>query len=148
MLSEQTSRLERSILNRQTGENDMTLSSSEVDKRMPVWEALSELFVGKELQEYDYQYIADTLSQSGYSMDVLETILRNEVTPVFRENIGVFSIPEMEGWNRETIKAVILDHLNKPQRFLQMIWFWRQRHVRQPPIIVQDRWHNVKHLLS
>lgn len=137
-------RLGRFILVPQLDDNDMDLSSLEIDKRTPVWEALSELFVGKELQEYDYRYIADVLSRSGYSLDVLETILQDEVTPVFRENIGIFSIPEMEGWNSEAIKSAILNHLNRPKHFLQRIWSWKRQDKRRLPTIVQDRWHNVK----
>ena len=125
----------------------MTLSSQEVEKRAPVWEALAELFVGKELQEYDYQYIARSLRNCGYPTDVLETILRDEVTPVFRSNIGVLSIPEMEGWSGDTIKSAVLDHLENT-RLASRIRSWLRPQAPRPPTVVQDRWDKVKRLLT
>ena len=73
------------------------------ERRAPVWEALSELFVGKELQDYDYAGIAKTLRLSGYSVDELEKVLREEVAPVFRSNLSALAVPEMEGWAQDTV---------------------------------------------
>ena len=36
-----------------------------LERRAPVWEALSEVFVGKELQAYEYAGIAKALRLSG-----------------------------------------------------------------------------------
>jgi hypothetical protein len=75
------------------------------EARAPGWEALAELFVGKDLQKYDYVAIADTLRQSGYSVDELDRILRYEVAPVFAEDLSPLAVPEMQGSTRETVIA-------------------------------------------
>jgi hypothetical protein len=52
------------------------------------WPALSELFVGRELQDYDYQAIARSLGQAGLSTDELERVLWDQVAPVFGSNLA------------------------------------------------------------
>ncbi len=47
-----------------------------LERRAPVWEALSELFVGKQLEDYDYAAIAETLRRSGYSVRLAGAALR------------------------------------------------------------------------
>lgn len=59
----------------------MEFRNFHLERRAPVWQALSELFVGKELQDYDYAAIAETLRGSKYSLDELEKVLHEEVAP-------------------------------------------------------------------
>ncbi|WP_422664569.1 DUF7079 family protein [Trinickia sp.] len=66
----------------------IAIEPSNLERRAPVWEALSELFAGKEFQDYDHAGIAKTLRLSGYSLDELENVLREEVAPVFRSNLS------------------------------------------------------------
>jgi hypothetical protein len=65
----------------------MTASESVVEKRMPVWSALSELFLDTELHHADRERIAAMLAASPYSEEKLEEILRFEVTPTLRANL-------------------------------------------------------------
>ena len=120
-----------------------------LERRTPVWEALSELFVGKELQDYDYAGIAKTLRLSGYSIDELEKVLREEVAPVFRSNLSLLAVPEMEGWAHDTVVKEILDYLGRERTGLsRMLKRLRLARSRTLPGVVTERWQTIKSLLS
>jgi hypothetical protein len=112
-------------------------------RRAPVWEALSELFVGRELQDYDYAAIADTLRQSGYPLDELDRILRDEVAPVFGKNLSPLAVPEMEGWTRETVVEDIQAHLARRETGLLRVL---KRIVPRQPLakVASYRWQRVR----
>ena len=117
------------------------------ERRAPVWEALSELFVGKELQDYDYAGIAKTLRLSGYSVDELEKVLREEVAPVFRSNLSALAIPEMEGWAQDTVVKEVRAYLERERIGLS----WLLRHLgtsRALPDAATKRWQRIRTLLS
>jgi hypothetical protein len=118
-----------------------------LERRAPVWEALSELFVGKELQDYDYAGIPKTLRLSGYSLDELEKVLREEVAPVFRSNLSPLAVPEMEGWAHDTIVKEILDYLERERTGLSRM-LTRLVRSRMLPGVVTERWQTIKSLLS
>jgi hypothetical protein len=92
-----------------------------LERRAPVWEALSELFVGKELQDYDYAGIAKTLRLSGYSLEELEKVLREEVAPVFRSNLSALAVPEMEGWGQDTVVKEVRAYLERERTGLSRL---------------------------
>jgi len=118
-----------------------------LERRAPVWEALSELFVGKELQDYDYAGIARTLRQSGYSLEELEKVLREEVAPVFRSNLSLLAIPEMEGWTQDTVVKEILAYLERERTGLSRLL----SHLVMPrtlPDAATKRWQQIRVLLS
>src|SRR4051812_40244042 len=121
------------------------LDPKDIERRAPVWEALSELFVGKELQDYDYRHIAKTLSNSGYALSEIEEILRNEVAPVFHRNLSPLGIPEMEGWSRDSVVTEVLQHINEPPgfatRILPKTWIQEQQMAS-----VRERWRAVQQL--
>lgn len=127
------------------------LDANEIKRRAPVWSALSDLFAGKELQDYTYERIVETLRDSGYSMLQLETILNEEVTPVFHVNLGMLALPEMEGWPDEAVKALILEKLHAKPTLVESIlpkkWLLKQR-LNHVDGVVRDRWAIVKNLLA
>jgi hypothetical protein len=43
----------------------MHIAESALASRVPVWYALSELFTGRELQDYDYRWMAQVIKESG-----------------------------------------------------------------------------------
>ncbi|WP_324698917.1 DUF7079 family protein [Novosphingobium sp. RL4] len=57
------------------------------DDRLPVWTALSGLFLDTELSLSDIVRIADVLTASPYDIDTLERILLGELLPVFGPNL-------------------------------------------------------------
>jgi hypothetical protein len=115
--------------------------------RAPVWSALSELFVGKELQDYDYQAIAVPLSQSGYSLDELEQILRNEVAPVFGRNLSALAIPEMEGWTQESVTDEVSKYLETQRGGFRQI-LTSVIGGRKLPDTAGKRWAQLRSLLG
>ncbi|PMS26582.1 hypothetical protein C0Z19_06485 [Trinickia soli] len=117
------------------------------ERRAPVWEALSELFVGKELQDYDYAGIAKTLRLSGYSVDELEKVLREEVAPVFRSNLSALAVPEMEGWAQDTVVKEIRAYLERERTGLSRL-LTRLGTSRALPDVATKRWLQIRSLLS
>ena len=57
----------------------MHAASLELERRRPVWAALSDLFLDTELEAADHQRIAHVLAASGYPESELERILCREV---------------------------------------------------------------------
>ena len=88
----------------------MALTSAEIEQRFPVWEALSELFVDTALDENGLRSIARTLRAAGYPVATLESILRDEVLPVFCSNL-LSMAGNWTGWPGELIKDLVLRHL-------------------------------------
>ncbi|HWE96382.1 MAG TPA: hypothetical protein VG269_20635 [Tepidisphaeraceae bacterium] len=60
----------------------MMQPSKDIERRRPVWSALSDLFLDTELDESALRYIGQKLVDSGYTDDELATILYGEVFPV------------------------------------------------------------------
>ena len=58
-----------------------------VDERLPVWTALSDLFLDTELLDADIQRIAEVLAKSPYGVAEIADILRDEVLPAFAQNL-------------------------------------------------------------
>ena len=85
----------------------MRAPSLELERRRPVWGALSDLFLDAELQPEDHRRIARVLAASGYSEPELEQILRSEVGPVLLPNL--LSIAgEWAGFDLGWLEAEIL----------------------------------------
>jgi len=118
-----------------------------LERRAPVWGALSELFVGKELQDYDYADIAETLRVSGYSLDELENVLREEVAPVYRSNLSPLAVPEMEGWAQEAVVKEIRAYLDREKTGLSRM-LTRLATSRALPEVAAKRWLQIRSLLS
>lgn len=111
------------------------------DDRLSVWVALSELFVGRELLDSDYENTAATLASSGYSIEAIEQILTEDVCPALRSNLGMFGVPEMLGWDPAELKAAIVS-----QRSRRSLLSWLTR--AQPPRLVRERWREVRAMLE
>jgi hypothetical protein len=60
-----------------------------IEERMPVWSALSELFLDTELQPDDIDRISNRLAESPFATERIEEILRFEVTPPLKWNMMV-----------------------------------------------------------
>jgi hypothetical protein len=63
------------------------LSANELERRKPVWTAVSELWLDVHLDTSDLQRIAQVLTASGYSMNELDDIYLYEVAPVVSSNL-------------------------------------------------------------
>lgn len=88
------------------------MNDSEIEKRKPVWLALSRMYLDTELQQYDIDLIIDAIKESPFSLEEVMTIDKYEVFPVLYQNLmsvaGVWNAFE-ESW----LVNEILSSLNK-----------------------------------
>lgn len=125
----------------------MTPSTPDTENRAQVWTALAELFVARELQDYDYRSIAETLRAAQIGAVELADILRDEVAPAFMGNLsGLNPVPEMEGWSenevRERVDAARQRSRGLGQRLLRRL---RADPLRHPAL--QERYRILLGLL-
>jgi hypothetical protein len=65
----------------------MLPAAEDLRRRRPVWEALADLFLDRDLDESEYRFIASQVLTSGYSPSEIQTILWEEVFPVVAYNL-------------------------------------------------------------
>lgn len=105
---------------------------------------MAELFVGRELQDYDYEAIARALVQTGLAASEIEHALWEEVAPALGCNLSwLNSAPEMEGWRPEQVNERIRYSLGKGPPGLAGRWMRRLLDASQRELIL-DRWNRVK----
>jgi hypothetical protein len=85
----------------------MKSPAEDLDRRRPVWEAMSEFFLDTELEAEDFERIAGVLQESGYSDTELEHILWRELSPVLGYNLGP-APGEWDGFDQELLEERIL----------------------------------------
>ncbi|MGF6960291.1 DUF7079 family protein [Paraburkholderia youngii] len=121
------------------------LKPDEIERRLPVWVALSELFLDTEFDEIACRYVAERLRCSGFELQELEDILRDEVAPAFWPNLVVAG--EWSGWSPEAVRDIVLGHLEKQSNGARLPVIvrrkWRQR-TMEP--VARD-WEKVKAML-
>jgi hypothetical protein len=93
-------------------------AADELERRRPVWEAMSEFFLDTELDSADHNRIAQILIESGYSMDQLERILWRELCPVLGANLLPVA-GEWKGFNMQSVEQQILQ---RPSGRLRSWW--------------------------
>lgn len=84
----------------------------QVNERMPVWMALSELFLDTELREVDHDRIAAVLAASPYSVEKIEEILCCELTPVLKWNLRSVA-GEWAGFNEQWLIEKITPRIDR-----------------------------------
>jgi hypothetical protein len=65
----------------------VVIDETAIERRKPVWAALSEFWLDTELTQDDLQRIADVMRRSGYSVPQLRDIYLFEVAPVVFGNL-------------------------------------------------------------
>jgi len=84
------------------------LTQAQIDARLPVWCALSELFVDTEFDDLAADSVARALRKSGLPLIELERILRDEVAPTFHRNAFAGN---WTGWPPEEVRRAVTAHL-------------------------------------
>ena len=112
------------------------LSPATFEERMPVWTALSTLFLDTEQTDADIASIARCLRDSPYDPDELERILREEVSPAFSANL-LSVAGEWAGWSDEDVREIMTRSLRRSRGIRR---FFRVR-------MIPDEWARVKALL-
>ena len=113
------------------------LSPETFEERMPVWTALSQLFLDTEQSEAEIAWIAGQLRQSPYNTAELEHILRDEVAPAFSPNL-LSVAGEWAGWSEADIREIMTRSLRKSRGIGR---FFRVR-------IIPEEWPRIKALLT
>ena len=65
----------------------MLAPDQDLERRRPVWEALSSFFLDTELDDDQHRQIAQTIAASGYTPSDIQTILWEELYPVVESNL-------------------------------------------------------------
>ncbi len=112
--------------------------AAELERRRPVWEALSRLFLDTELQPDDHRGIARVLAASGYADEELDAILRREVGPVVGANL-LSVAGEWAGFDPDWLESEILKRQTSWRRILPAYAGYRT---------VRDDWEAVKRLMA
>ena len=79
-----------------------------LEKRKPIWKAISAFYLDTELQDYDYTFIAEILQESKLSMRQLKDIDRYEVLPVLK-----FNLISVTGVWTEFNEKLLFEHCSK-----------------------------------
>jgi hypothetical protein len=116
-----------------------SLSPVELERRRPVWNALSSLFLDTDTS-LDRDWRAQQLASSPYSMDEIEEILIDEVYPICRWNL-VQVAGEWAGFDPEWLESRIVARGASPLRFLHMLNVFRFTVVRS------QEWQETKSLV-
>ena len=96
--------------------SESQLTVEEIERRKPVWIALSELWLDTELTDVDLHHIATIMVASSYSLSELRVICDSEIAPVVYKNlltpVGVWS-----GFDESWLAEQIITQMNKPKRW-------------------------------
>lgn len=79
----------------------------EIARRLPVWCALSDVFLDAELDEHCYRDIVEVIGANGFAGVEAEAILRTEVAPAFAYNLWSVA-GEWAGWSEATVRELVL----------------------------------------
>jgi len=87
---------------------------------------MSTLWLDTELQDYDYEYIARTMIESGYPLDQLELIFTTEIAPICSWNMysaaGIW-----DGFDQEWLSEKILSNIWKQEKICFYRWYIKSR---------------------
>ncbi len=80
-------------------------------RRLKVWQALSEFFLDTEIDNATFAYVAKTIIESDYSPEEVQTILWGEIFPALESNLRSVA-GEWAGWTDDWL----LKHLTVCER--------------------------------
>lgn len=118
---------------------------TEIDKRKPIWNAISEFYLDTELQDSDYEQILKIFLESNLSITQLKAIDLYEVFPVLKGNIitvaGEWNSFD-ENWLNESSTKAYLKRDNKFYRFKIKIYnmFFQ--------VLRKEHWKEIENRIS
>ena len=105
------------------------MDSAEIERRKPIWIALSGLYLDIKLEPADFASIQILFHQSGYSINEIKQINYNEVAPLLINNF-LNVAGEWSGFNDQWLIKNILKKLEKPVTRSNCTisnWLWHKR---------------------
>ena len=122
------------------------ISAEEVERRVPVWCALSELYLDTSLTDSDIDYLAQRIRPAGYSVEEVERILCDEVAPVFGVNLLQVA-GEWTHWSEAEVREKVTAHLSSRANWFPatfVVGFWRRSLVR----LIASDWTRIRSRLT
>lgn len=119
-------------------------SREEIDRRLPLWQALSDLFLDTEFDAADAAVVAERIRAAGFTADQAEDALRREVAPVFWINLAQVA-GEWSPWSESQVRDLVCEHLRSRSRYLA--WFDNLKSRRQMAM-VKSEWRQVRAYLE
>lgn len=122
------------------------LDEQQIQRRRPLWLALSELWLDTELTAEDLERIARTMADSGLTTEELRQVYLVEVAPVVSPNLLTVA-GEWGGFDEEWLFARIVRNLrDRPRRTRFRAWFPL---TRRPMIYATERhWTTLVELVG
>ena len=111
------------------------LTADEIDRRVPVWEAFTDLFLDND-PAFSYGYIRRVMDESSYTREQLWLILWLEVTPAFSPNLSVVT-GVWDGWEREYIRDLIVRQQSRKPWLKRLLGNLPARHYQS---YVEEQW--------
>lgn len=109
-------------------------ANDDLDARIPVWLALSDLYLDTEVEGFRMA-TARVLAVSPYPLDVLDRILLDEVHPALHANLLQVA-GEWAGFDRDWLVARVREVRTRP--------LWRRRCARLSFGLVRHDWRAVR----
>lgn len=123
------------------------LTDVDIERRLPVWTSMADLFSANHMDSADLIQTALILKQSGFRLKELQAIFYDEVVPVFHSNLALLnSVPEPFGFDAHAVKVLVLAKLESgptPQeKFIpgKILRDWR---LGRAEGLVKKRWHEI-----
>lgn len=117
----------------------MKLDASDIAARLPLWKALSDLFLDTELDDLDFKYIARQVLRSNFSPGEVHNILWNEVFPALGDNLRIVA-GEWTGFNDRWLEERIIKVISGVESGLGGYGLITVRQARK---LVSETWNHV-----
>jgi hypothetical protein len=124
------------------------LTNEEIEKRKPLWLALSDLWLDTEPTELTYQAIVREISNLGYSFETAEKIMAEEVAPVVYSNLfNIFPGGTWDGFDADWLNKAIIQSLEKQEKnTIYRTWTRSSAGKFVMTNMVRDDWRKVARL--
>jgi hypothetical protein len=122
----------------------MSLKPFDIQTRIPIWKALSLFYLDTELQDSDFQGIAEDIINSPYTFEEVKMIDKYEVFPVLKYNILQVA-GEWVGFEEDWLVENITLKLKNDSKFRRLgidISYWMCRNL------FTDYWLSVETTLN
>ena len=117
------------------------MTRSELERRQTVWNALSKFYLDNQLDNQDYDDIVETFSNSGFSLNEIKNIDRDEVFPILHTNLlspaGVWN-----GFDEEWLYESCLRNYKKRKNVVFRIMNFFQNRMHND--MTKEQWMEIE----
>ena len=122
----------------------------DIERRKPVWWALSDLWLDTPVEDATYNHIVRVMIESGYTLNELAHIYAYEVAPAVYTNMyNIFPGGVWGAFNPHWLQAEILKNIRRQSRSkLYRCWVRSRAGQRLMTGMVRKDWEKVRSLYS